>query len=74
MSRKKDLLLSIAFAGAALLFPIAAQGAVNRDERPSAVARDVELVVREAHAGAAMRAGVRSRVDPLGRQQAMGSA
>ncbi len=66
MSRKRDLLLSIAFAGAALLFPISAQGAVDRDERPSgAVGREVELVVREPQAGAAMRAGVRSRVDPL---------
>ena len=56
MSHKRDLLLSIAFAGAALLFPSAAQ---------AAEARDVSLVVREAQGGEAMRAGVRTHVDPL---------
>jgi vibriolysin len=56
MSRKTDLLLSIAFAGAALLYPIAAQ---------AADARDVALVVREAQPGAAMRAGGRASIEPL---------
>lgn len=65
MSRKRDLFLSMAFAGAALLFPIAAQAAVDRDERPAAIARDVELVIREARSGEAMRAGIRVHVDPL---------
>ena len=66
MSRKRDLLLSIAFAGAALLFPIASQAAVDRDERPAAAAvRDVNLVIREALPGEALRAGIRSHVDPL---------
>ena len=65
MSRKRDLLLSIAFAGAALLIPSAAQAAVDRDERPTAIARDVELVIRESRPGEAMRAGIRVQVDPL---------
>ncbi len=56
MSRKTDLLLSIAFAGAALFYPAAAQ---------AADARDVTLVVREAQPGAAMHSGVRPRVEPL---------
>jgi vibriolysin len=57
MSRKRDLLLSIAFAGAALLYPIVAQ---------AADARDVSIVVRGAPQGAAMRAaGVRSHAEPL---------
>ena len=64
MNRKRDLLLSIAFAGATLLFPIAAHAAVDRGERP-AMARDVELVIREARSGEAMRAGIRVHVDPL---------
>ncbi len=66
MNRKRDLLLSIALAGAALLFPFAATAAVDRDERATgAVARDVELRVREAAPGASMRAGARIVADPL---------
>jgi hypothetical protein len=67
MNLKRGLLLSIAFAaGAALCFPGAAQQTFDRDDRFSGpVARDVELRVREAQPGAAMRAGVRARVDPL---------
>jgi vibriolysin len=66
MSRKRDILLSIAFAGAALSFPFAARAAVDRDERPGGPeARNVEIRVRETLPGAALRAGVRVHVDPL---------
>ena len=65
MSRKRDLLLSIAFAGAALLFPIRRRRRGRREGPSGAVARDVTIVVREAQPGEAMRAGVRAHVEPL---------
>ena len=66
MSRSRGVLLSIAFAGAALLLPFAAGAAVDREERPEgSVARDVEVRVREAMPGAALRVGARTHVDPL---------
>ena len=56
MSHKRDVLLSIAFAGATLLFPSAAQ---------AADVRDVSLVVREAQRGQPVRTGGRGQVDPM---------
>ena len=66
MSRNRGLLLSVALAGAALLSPSGARAAVDRDDRAAgSVARDVEVVVREAAPGAALRARARAEASPL---------